>query len=157
MRISAICLPHISIITFTKDDDDNNDSQHLPFFSYCCQYFTNSRWFCLHNIIVIPIAQMKKAKLREITWFGQSHKASKSYTEPESKPGEVSRAHIVAMSLYRLLMVVVVVGVSFFFSFFSKKALLNYNWYTINLIYLRIQFDEFWHMYMTMKLWLKSR
>lgn len=63
---------------------------------------------------------MKKAKLREITWFGQSHKASKSYTEPESKPGEVSRAHIVAMSLYRLLMVVVVGGLFFLLLFFKK-------------------------------------
>lgn len=46
---------------------------------------------------------MKKARLREITWFGQVT-TIKSYTEPESKPSEASTAHILAVPLYCLLM-----------------------------------------------------
>lgn len=78
-----------------------------------------------------PHCTDEKARLREILWLGQSHTASKSYLEPKSKPGKVFRAHIVPMSLYCLLMGVV--GVCFS-SPFSGKALLNYNWYTINYI-----------------------
>lgn len=97
----SIALPCISVTSFTNDDD--RDSQHFLFFSYPSKYLTNSRWFYLHNAIIIPISQMKKARLREITWFGQSHTASESHIEPESQV-KLPTAHILAVPLYCLLM-----------------------------------------------------
>lgn len=136
-------MPCISIISFTNND---KDSQHFSFFSYCFKYFTNSRWLCLHNTIIIPISQMKKARHRANIWFGQGHTASgESCMKRAWIQSESSTADILVVLFYCLLMT----GGEFFLLSppLQINVLLNSNWYPINCTYLRTQFDEFRRMY----------